>query len=206
MEVTFDPAEGGAFESRNGRPLDGNVEVVQPDEQPEEIEQPDELELPTEDEHQEPLEEQQTGFTPNQQGAIDFWNERGYDMQSVLGWVDGETSAISDAAYELAAEKFGGSNPEEQGRILGTLAMVHRNQEAFDYEAPEELESLPDHVEQKLVDEMGGEFASAAVNLNYKVVSGEMTYAEAQRYVFDNPALLQQFIEAADKGLLRFSI
>ena len=209
-EVTWDPSAGEAFVSRNGAAIDAPTEQlelpVETASEPEPVPTDDSEEsAPSPEETTEEKEPQ--GFNRQQVGAINHWKERGYDMESVLSWVDGgEETPISDCAYQLAAEKFGSDDPKEMGKAIGVLAAVHSNQKAFDYEVPETLESLPDHVEQNLVTQLGGEFASEVVNLNHRVQTGEMTYAEAQAYVFSKPDLLNKMMHAADKDWLRFSI
>ena len=93
-------------------------------------------------------------------------------------------------------------DPAVVGVAMGALALAQQRPDVFDLADENVGTEWSQEQEHELVDCVGGTAASEIINLNYRINSGEITRAEAFRYVASNPELQNAYLQAANAGVL----
>ena len=201
MEVTFDPSAGDAFVSRNGQALD-NQEPVSSEE--ELVQEPSiTTEQTTSATFEEPEEiDQLSGFSELQRDAINSWPESGIYARAALEWAVSDESGLNQETITRMGHHLQNEDPAVVGVAMGALAPAQQRPDIFDLADENVGTEWSQEQEHELVDCVGGAAALEIINLNYRINSGEITRAEAFRYVATNPELQNAYLTAANAGVL----
>jgi hypothetical protein len=146
--------------------------------------------------------EEEVGLNPVQEQAANSWKQAGLDPEAAMNWADSPESPLSEDTYNRVGELLNDENPEVVQLSMGLLGLAHRSTEFFNLESEQVAESFSEEQQHGLVDVVGGEYASEIVNTNYRLMTGEISKADAIREVAMNPSLSRAYFKAMKAGLL----